>query len=191
MNIVTDYTGTGRTEENEDDYKLLYDCGHRHKNITEALDCKKQETPHGSSPAQPGGAVSLQNDMTFKCKSGEFANPKDQIGITKLALHLIPAPALARLSKVMKLGAQKYGPYNWRKTNVNLTVYLDAALRHLYSILDGEDIDTESNQHHAAHTMACMAIIIDAIELGKLIDDRPPPGNFAHLVHKLQEKKEI
>jgi len=34
---MTDYTGTGRTEPG-----LLYDCGHIHKSIQDALLCKKE-----------------------------------------------------------------------------------------------------------------------------------------------------
>jgi hypothetical protein len=115
-------------------------------------------------------------------------NPKDAFGLKKLPLRLIPSPALAHLAMVMALGAKKYGPYNWREKEVRLTVYLEAAERHLRSVLDGELIDPESGQPHAAHAMACCAIILDAGAIGKLVDDRPPPGTFAKLIEELVEK---
>lgn len=117
------------------------------------------------------------------------SNPKDLLGVLKLPLRFIPAPALAYLSKVMELGATKYGPFNWRKTKVKRTVYLEAAIRHILSALDGEDLDPESDQPHEAHAMACMAIVLDADATGNLIDDRFTPGVFGELVQKMQAKK--
>lgn len=117
------------------------------------------------------------------------SNPKDLLGVLKLPLRYIPAPALAFLSKVMELGATKYGPFNWRKTKVKRTVYLEAAIRHILSALDGEDLDPESGQPHEAHAMACMAIVLDADATRNLIDDRFIPGVFGELVQKMQAKK--
>lgn len=114
-------------------------------------------------------------------------NPKDAFGDKKPPLHLIPSSPLARLAMVMKLGAQKYGPYNWREKEVRLTVYISAAERHLRALLDGETLDPESNQPHAAHVMACMAIILDAMDIKKLVDDRPPPGNFSAVLSELSK----
>lgn len=114
-------------------------------------------------------------------------NPKDLAGSRKVPLSLIPSSPLAHLAMVMQLGAKKYGAYNWREKDVKLTIYLDAAERHLRAILDGESLDQESGQLHAAHVMACMAIVIDAFDLGKLIDDRPSPGNFPHVLLELQK----
>lgn len=117
-------------------------------------------------------------------------NPKDLLGILKLPLRLIPPPALAYLAQVMALGAKKYGPFNWRSNAVKQTVYLEAALRHILSVLDGEDVDPESGQPHEAHAMACMAILLDAKSTGNLIDDRPTKGVFGRLVQEMQQKKE-
>lgn len=112
-------------------------------------------------------------------------NPKDKFGGKKPPFHLIPSSPLLYLAMVMKLGATKYGAYNWRDKAVRLTVYLSAAERHLRAILDGEAIDPESGMPHAAHVMACMAIILDAGDLGCLVDDRPPPGKFAEILDRL------
>lgn len=114
-------------------------------------------------------------------------NPKDLIGLRKPPLRLIPASALIYLSKVMGLGAAKYGPYNWREKKVRRTVYLEAAMRHILQALDGEDIDPESGVPHEAHAMACMAIVLDALATGNLVDDRPIKGVAARLIVELTD----
>jgi hypothetical protein len=116
-------------------------------------------------------------------------NPKDRIGVTKLPLRFIPPGSLAFLARVMELGAIKYGGFNWRSNKVKSTVYYEAALRHIWSALDGEDIDPESGQPHSAHAMACMAIILDAQATGNLVDDRYTPGKFGELVQTMIRKE--
>jgi phosphomannomutase len=106
----------------------------------------------------------------------------------KPPLHLVPPALMIYVSKVMALGARKYGPYNWRDKKVQRTVYLSAALRHILQALDGEDLDTESGQPHEAHAAACMGIILDAQSCNCLIDDRPIKGNAAKLLADLTEK---
>lgn len=118
-------------------------------------------------------------------------NPKDLIGLTKPPLRLLPGPALIRLSRVMGLGAKKYGPYNWRQKKVRYTVYLEAAMRHILSALDGEEDDPESKQSHVAHAGACAMIMLDAQSTGNLIDDRPTPGVTAKLIKELTEKETL
>lgn len=117
-----------------------------------------------------------------------LANPKDALGAKKPPLTLVP-PALAiYTSRVMELGAKKYGPYNWREFPVKYTVYIEAAMRHLYAAFDGEDIDPESNMPHIAHAAACMAILLDALALGNLIDDRPIKGPAAKSIQQLTKE---
>lgn len=109
-------------------------------------------------------------------------NPKDRIGLTKSPLHLVP-PALAiTVAPPMADGAAKYGAYNWRDEAVSLSVYLAAALRHIYAFMDGEDNAPDSGHDHLAHAAACMAIIFDARSIGQLIDDRPTRGAAAELI---------
>lgn len=155
----------------------------------------QQITKEGSmTPSQwrfvlhKGDADNEEDTITYEPLSTESENPKDQIGLTKVPLRLIPPSSLAHLAIVMKLGAEKYGPYNWRKNRVRFTVYLEAALRHILAALDGEDLDEESGQPHTAHAMACMAIVLDAGDLGVLVDDRPPVGCFARVSKELQKQ---
>jgi len=103
-------------------------------------------------------------------------NPKTAIGATKIPLHLIPPSAKHMLAEAMADGARKYGPYNWRENGVSATTYVAAAMRHMDAYLDREDVAPDSLVHHLAHTMACCAIVLDALSLNKLVDDRPANG---------------
>jgi len=117
-------------------------------------------------------------------------NPKDLCGQKKPPMTLIPTASLIYLARVMELGAKKYTPFNWRNpaTPVRMTVYLAAAWRHLLQILDGENNDPESNNPHAAHAMACFAILLDAQACGTLVDDRPLPGAASKVIAELTTK---
>ncbi len=109
-------------------------------------------------------------------------NPKDQIGLTKAPLRLVPPALVIEVAAAMKNGAEKYGPYNWREQAVSLNVYIEAALRHIYAFMDGEEVAEDSGVKHIAHAAACLGIILDAASIDKLIDDRPTPGAAATLM---------
>jgi hypothetical protein len=72
-----------------------------------------------------------------------------------------------------QLGADKYGPWNWRDNSVAASVYINAILRHVKAWQESEDIDPESGVSHLGHVMACCGILLDAQAVGNLIDDRP------------------
>ena len=110
-------------------------------------------------------------------------NPKQAYGDLKVPLAFIPAPALILMADVFKEGARKYGPYNWRDDPVESMTYLHAALRHIYSFLDGEELDPESGgKPHLAHAMASLAILLDAAVTGNLLDNRPKRGIAGELL---------
>jgi dTDP-D-glucose 4,6-dehydratase len=108
-------------------------------------------------------------------------NPKTAVGATKVPLHLVPPSAKHFLALALENGANKYGPYNWRDHAISVSVYKAAAERHLDAFWDGEDVAGDSGVHHIAHAMACMALILDAMTLGKLNDDRPTRGAASQL----------
>jgi hypothetical protein len=85
------------------------------------------------------------------------------------------------LARALEDGAKKYGPFNWRTHPISSSTYRSARLRHDDAYWDGEDVASDSKIHHLAHLMACCAIEIDALELGMLVDDRPPKGSSARL----------
>lgn len=134
------------------------------------------------------GATRLDLDTLEPVKEGTpvvGSNPKDAFGLKKCPLRLLPWTALIPLARVMGLGASKYGPWNWRTDRPRATVYLEAALRHLCALMDGQDLDEESGLPHEAHIMANFAILLDAKAVGSLIDDRPTSGK---VVEALKEK---
>lgn len=123
-----------------------------------------------------------------KAKKTLGMNPKDLLGMKKAPLALVPPALLLYVSMVMRLGAAKYGPYNWRQNKVRYTIYIEAAMRHLLSALDGEDIDPESGMPHIAHAAACCGIVLDAKATGNLVDDRPTPGAAAALIKQFTQQ---
>jgi len=106
----------------------------------------------------------------------EKINPKTIAGAKKLSMQLIPPSALTYMAAVFEHGAAKYGPFNWRESDVPIMTYIGAIHRHVAALLDGEDTDPESGLPHAAHIMTSCAIVIDSANAGTLVDDRPPPG---------------
>ena len=111
-------------------------------------------------------------------------NPKDLIGSKKPSIGLVPATAIIGIATCMEDGAVKYGPYNWREKEypVLYTTYINAAMRHILSYLDGEDCATDSGKEHIAHAMASLAILYDAIACDNAVDDRPIRGKAAGLI---------
>lgn len=106
-------------------------------------------------------------------------NPKQAYGDKKVPLHLVPGAASAYIAMGLKDGARKYGAFNWRETNIETMTYVGATLRHLSAFVDGEDIDPESGNPHLAHAMASLAILVDALESGCAVDNRPATGPAA------------
>ena len=120
-------------------------------------------------------------------------DPKGAAGALKAPMHLIPPYALEQTAWVHKLGSEKYGPYNWRKTGVCATTYVSAIMRHLNAWRDGEDLDPESGISHIAHIASSCNILLDAGHCGTLQDDRnkkPVPNTFAAAVAKAEAIKD-
>ena len=101
-------------------------------------------------------------------------DPKGAIGATKTPLQLLPPVFLNQCAWVLGSGAGKYGPWNWRRTQVESQTYIGAILRHLTAWQDGETLDPESGQNHLAHAACSIAILLDAENFGTLVDNRPP-----------------
>ncbi len=125
------------------------------------------------------------NNTNNQPKTKELGpNPKDLLGIKKVQLNLVPPSSTIYQALAMEDGAQKYGPYNWRDNKVIASIYIAAAKRHIDSWLDGEECASDSKKPHLGHALACLGIIVDALETGNLIDDRPKPGPTARLIEK-------
>lgn len=130
----------------------------------------------------------LYEDKATKALSDD--NPKTAYGDRKPPLHLVPPALTIAAAGVFKLGARKYGAYNWREKTVSSSVYVGAALRHLHAYWDGEDIDPESGESHLAHAAACLGILLDAGAIDRLNDNRPVAGAAARIIREKEEKGE-
>ena len=120
-----------------------------------------------------------------KDSTSKNTNPKDLIGSDKIPLHLFPETATVYGAMAFLDGALKYGRANWRAAGVRASIYVDAAKRHLGKWFEGETIDEDSGLPHLAHALACIAILIDATEAGKLKDDRMYKGGYIELLKKM------
>jgi dATP/dGTP diphosphohydrolase len=115
-------------------------------------------------------------------------NPKDRAATTRLSLSLFPATARAYGAWAMTEGDLKYGGYNYRPAGVMSSIYYDACNRHLDKWYNGEDTDPNTQVHHLANAIACIAVLIDSIEMGNLNDDRPPRCDVGGLLSRLEAK---
>ena len=104
-------------------------------------------------------------------------NPKTAFAVKKPSLGLVPLAALEAAAAAHQLGADKYGPWNWRENSVAASVYINAAMRHLKAWQETQDNDDESGASHLGHVMACCGILLDAQAHECLIDDRPGRKN--------------
>ncbi len=140
-----------------------------------------------------GGSASFdESELDEVYEAQKAPNPKTAAGARKPSLlSVIPIGMLLVLGRVMQIGANKYGAFNWRETKVPAMTYADAATRHLISWVDGEENDPESGVSHLGHVMACMAILIDAKINGMLDDDRPLPGRSGEMITHWQEHGEF
>lgn len=128
---------------------------------------------------------------TMKKELPEMSNPKDLLGAKKAALRFVP-PALSIVAApAMSEGAHKYGQFNWRDNKVFLSIYIEAILRHVYAIMDGEDVDPDSGHLHWSHIGANVGIVADALYSGNLIDDRPTPGPAAKMLDEQNQGKRV
>lgn len=109
-------------------------------------------------------------------------NPKDAVGIRKIAFSVLPWQVLCRVALGMMEGAAKYGRHNYRASGVRASVYFDAVVgRHLTNWWEGNDIDPESGLHEIDKALAGLMVMRDSILQGNFIDDRPPKGQGVDL----------
>lgn len=114
-------------------------------------------------------------------------NPKDIVGAKKAPLGYVPPAAYIGTAEAMAIGAVKYGPFNWREQPIQYMTYLEAMLRHLLALIDGQDLAEDTGVHHLKHVLAGGSILLDAIESGRVVDNRPIKGPAAEML-RAQDK---
>lgn len=118
----------------------------------------------------------------------ESVNPKTLEGRAKPSPALVPPVAIIEIAQAFRDGAEKYGPYNWRDKPVPALTYVNAALRHVYAWMDGEERSSDADVRHLAHAAACFCILMDAASCGMLIDDRPKEGQASRVSDEEAER---
>jgi len=127
-----------------------------------------------------------------------MSNQASRFNTGKIDLALLPAAACQEEARVWMMGEEKYGRDNWKKLwgDQTITVVMASLLRHAFSILDGETVDSESGLDHAAHIRCNAAMIIEynkkAQGLGKSRSERMEADNKAWeaIVHRKGKEKE-
>ena len=135
-------------------------------NALEETDGFHVKRPEVAPPHMPLGKLKMERPL-------EDANVKTAAAAKKPRMAAVPPIAIMALGTAMQTGADKYGLFNWRDTNVTATVFYNAMLRHLEQWYSGEQHASDTGVHHLAHLMAGAAIILDAEMNNVFIDDRP------------------
>ena len=76
----------------------------------------------------------------------------------KPQLDLVPPDFVVALCRVFEYGAKKYGKDNW-KEGLDPAALYNAAMRHMFAWMDGEDVDPESGLPHVYHAAWNMLMI--------------------------------
>ena len=100
-------------------------------------------------------------------------NPKDALGVRKVPIHCVSCAVIMEMGLGMMEGGRKYGTHNYRSMGVLASVYYDAAVRHLFSWWEGEDIDPDSGLSHITKAMSCLSVLRDSMLMENWKDDRP------------------
>ncbi len=116
-------------------------------------------------------------------------NPKQRFGDLKPNLALVPASTMIYLALGHETGAAKYGPYNWRETKIETMTYAAAAMRHLVEWVDGQEKASDTGVSHLAHALASLSVLVDAIETGNDIDNRPARGKASVMIQVIENQR--
>jgi hypothetical protein len=126
-------------------------------------------------------------DVSSAIDGVKDTNPKDAIGVLKVALSYVSLPVILEVALGMMEGGFKYGRHNYREAGVRASVYVDATFRHLALFWEGEDYDpdifaitADANGEngvqvsHITKAIASLTVLRDSMIRGNWVDDRPP-----------------
>lgn len=127
-------------------------------------------TKNGEYPV--GGGVELT--LVSKSTKSVTKTPESVTGLkyddNKPKISLIPREALLEMATALTYGAKKYSADNF-KAGIKYRRLLDAALRHILAVADGEDTD-ESGNSHLSHALASLAMLAYMMKNKPEFDDR-------------------
>lgn len=131
---------------------------------------------------------------TYGVEGSKPSNPKDALGVMKVALSYVSMPVMMEAALGMMEGGHKYGRHNYRSIGVRASIYYDAAMRHLTAWWEGEDCDPDSQLSHITKAITSLIVLRDAMIQDMWTDDRPPKSPAKWIdklndnVKKLNEK---
>jgi hypothetical protein len=97
----------------------------------------------------------------------------------KPPMELLDRKALEEVAKVLAFGAKKYKADNWRG-GISYRRLIGATLRHVTTIMDGEDDDPETGLKGAAHAICELMFLLNFQLSGRVdLDDRYKPNEKA------------
>lgn len=134
-------------EWGEEDFPLRENWAHAIGLINEFL-----ATGPGASY---GPLVTAMNQVTAALEEAVTPDPTPDLDYDTenyIAFYCSAPHALAAYCSVCVYGEGKYSRGNYR-LGAPITTYLDSALRHLGALVDGQDFDPESKEHHGALAM--------------------------------------
>jgi hypothetical protein len=102
-------------------------------------------------------------------KKGVNEGVKHDVG--KPPIGLISRFFILGIARVLAFGARKYAAHNWRLGMAWSRAY-DAALRHIFAWIDGEDLDPETGENHLYHAACELMFLAEWQETGVGVDDR-------------------
>ena len=120
---------------------------------------------------QFSGAGEILEEIIFQLTAGTDNNAAAQV---ELLIEIIcnkqatverisKAEVMKNVSYVSKLGAEKYGIYNYQK-GMDWSRIVDALCRHMIHSFMGDDIDEESGKDHRYHVLANLFMLLYFIE---------------------------
>ena len=112
--------------------------------------------------------LDLKSDIQ---KHKECADQTVKADKGKPPICLLDRDFLEGTAQVMAFGAGKYSRNAWRR-GIAHTRLLDAAMRHIIAIIDGEDIDPESGLPHRHHACASLNMYCGMTVIRPDLDDR-------------------
>lgn len=122
-----------------------------------------------------GFKVEPVHNYQEKESKGNSWTDKKQQGVKfdqeKPRTDLLDPVALEGLANVLAFGARKYAAHNWRG-GISYSRLLGAAIRHIFAILRGEDIDKESGLPHVDHLGCCWMFLSNMMKTRPDLDDR-------------------
>jgi hypothetical protein len=95
-------------------------------------------------------------------KGDEMEDQKIKADDGKAKLSLVPTEIMYAIARIREYGNNKYpdgGEDNWK--SVKPRRYLDAAMRHMLMMRDGEELDPESGYPHLWHLACNVAFLCD------------------------------